>query len=150
MARVHRIGQTKPVHVYRLCTEGTIEERIQRRADSKLYLDQMVNRGSTAQAQALEVRNAVWLVVCWAVGRSGGGGCGCRLIVFRRKRVFLAFSRRLLQRDFFPSIVLFPPLPRLTSQHNHNQTNNANTKKPQSNQSGPLQARADGHAVVRR
>ena len=26
MARVHRIGQTKPVHVYRLCTEGTIEE----------------------------------------------------------------------------------------------------------------------------
>ena len=26
MARVHRIGQTKPVHVYRLCTGGTVEE----------------------------------------------------------------------------------------------------------------------------
>jgi hypothetical protein len=63
MARVHRIGQTKPVHVYRLCTEGTIEERIQRRADSKLYLDQMVNRGSTAQAQALEVRIVFFCVV---------------------------------------------------------------------------------------
>ena len=48
MARVHRIGQTKPVHVYRLITTGTVEERILQRADNKLYLDQMVNRGSTA------------------------------------------------------------------------------------------------------
>eukprot|EP00983_Pelagomonas_calceolata_P036356 1133621-Pelagomonas_calceolata.AAC.3 len=47
MARVHRIGQHKPVHVYRLVSEGTVEERIQKRAESKLYLDQMVNRGST-------------------------------------------------------------------------------------------------------
>lgn len=41
MARVHRIGQTKPVHVYRLCSEGTVEDRIQRRAEQKLYLDQV-------------------------------------------------------------------------------------------------------------
>jgi hypothetical protein len=54
MARVHRIGQTKPVHVYRLCTEGTVEERIQHRAERKLYLDQMVGRGSTAAAAQLE------------------------------------------------------------------------------------------------
>ncbi|KAI8470648.1 MAG: P-loop containing nucleoside triphosphate hydrolase protein [Monoraphidium minutum] len=54
MARVHRIGQTKPVHIYRLVTQGTVEERIQQRATSKLYLDQMVNRGSTATAQELE------------------------------------------------------------------------------------------------
>lgn len=47
MARVHRIGQTKPVHVYRLVSEGTVEERIQRRAESKLFLDKMVNRNST-------------------------------------------------------------------------------------------------------
>ena len=33
--------QTKPVHVYRLCTEGTVEERVQRRAEQKLYLDQV-------------------------------------------------------------------------------------------------------------
>lgn len=32
MARVHRIGQNKPVHVYRLVSEGTVEERIQKRA----------------------------------------------------------------------------------------------------------------------
>lgn len=28
MARVHRLGQTKTVHVYRLVTEGTVEERM--------------------------------------------------------------------------------------------------------------------------
>ena len=48
MARVHRIGQTKPVHVYRLVTSGTVEERIVQRAEKKLYLDQMVNRDQVA------------------------------------------------------------------------------------------------------
>ena len=47
MARVHRIGQTRPVHVYRFCSSGTVEERVQLRAEKKLYLDQMVNRGAT-------------------------------------------------------------------------------------------------------
>merc|ERR1719272_1000128 len=32
MARVHRIGQTKVVHVYRLVSSGTMEERIVQRA----------------------------------------------------------------------------------------------------------------------
>ncbi|PRW60864.1 SNF2 super family [Chlorella sorokiniana] len=54
MARVHRIGQTKPVHVYRLCTGGTIEERIQHRAEKKLFLDQMVNRGALAGMEDVE------------------------------------------------------------------------------------------------
>jgi len=45
MARVHRIGQKKTVHVYRLVSAGTVEERIVERAEKKLYLDQMVNRG---------------------------------------------------------------------------------------------------------
>lgn len=54
MDRVHRIGQTKPVHVYRLVSKGTIEERIVQRARKKLFLDSMVNRGSTAQGEALE------------------------------------------------------------------------------------------------
>lgn len=46
MARVHRIGQKKIVHVYRLVTEGTVEERIVQRAEKKLFLDQVVNRDS--------------------------------------------------------------------------------------------------------
>lgn len=51
MARVHRIGQTRPVHVYRFCTTGTVEERVQLRAEKKLYLDQMVNRGAVRGKQ---------------------------------------------------------------------------------------------------
>ena len=47
MARVHRIGQTKTVHIYRMVTSGTVEERILERAEKKLYLDQMVNRGTS-------------------------------------------------------------------------------------------------------
>lgn len=45
MARTHRIGQRKIVHVYRLISAGTIEERIVERAQKKLLLDQSVNRG---------------------------------------------------------------------------------------------------------
>jgi hypothetical protein len=41
--RAHRIGQTKPVHVYRLVTQGTVEERIVQRAQKKLFLDQVHN-----------------------------------------------------------------------------------------------------------
>jgi hypothetical protein len=45
MARVHRIGQTKKVHVYRLVTRGTVEERMIQRAEKKLYTS---TRWSTA------------------------------------------------------------------------------------------------------
>jgi SWI/SNF-related matrix-associated actin-dependent regulator of chromatin subfamily A member 5 len=45
MARVHRIGQTKPVAVFRLVTAGTVEERILERAEKKLYLDAVVAKG---------------------------------------------------------------------------------------------------------
>ena len=34
-------GQTRKVHVYRLLTRGTVEERIVERAEKKLYLDQV-------------------------------------------------------------------------------------------------------------
>lgn len=51
MARVHRIGQTKPVHVYRLVTAGTVEERIQQRSEKKLFLDHAVNNGGLQQSE---------------------------------------------------------------------------------------------------
>jgi hypothetical protein len=40
--RAHRIGQTKPVNVYRLLTQETVVERIIRRAEQKQYLNSMV------------------------------------------------------------------------------------------------------------
>jgi len=46
-ARAHRIGQDKPVFVYKLMTQGTVEERILALQDRKRGLaDQLVQRGS--------------------------------------------------------------------------------------------------------
>ncbi|XP_051550472.1 SWI/SNF-related matrix-associated actin-dependent regulator of chromatin subfamily A member 5 isoform X4 [Myxocyprinus asiaticus] len=42
MDRAHRIGQRKPVKVFRLITENTVEERIVERAEMKLRLDSIV------------------------------------------------------------------------------------------------------------
>jgi len=44
IGRTHRLGQKKTVHIYRLATSGTIEERMLERAEKKLYLDRMVTR----------------------------------------------------------------------------------------------------------
>lgn len=40
--RAHRIGQTRPVFIYRFITEHSIEEKILERADMKLRLDALV------------------------------------------------------------------------------------------------------------
>ncbi|RMZ90822.1 hypothetical protein DV736_g1955, partial [Chaetothyriales sp. CBS 134916] len=42
MDRAHRIGQTKPVIVYRLATRGTVEETLLLRADGKRKLEKLV------------------------------------------------------------------------------------------------------------
>merc|ERR1711871_748268 len=42
MDRAHRIGQKKPVKVFRFITEGTVEQRIIERATRKLKLDALV------------------------------------------------------------------------------------------------------------
>ncbi|CAN1814156.1 ATP-dependent DNA helicase DDM1 [Linum perenne] len=53
MDRCHRIGQTKPVHVYRLATAQSIEGRILKRAFSKLKLEHVViGKGQFHQERA--------------------------------------------------------------------------------------------------
>ncbi|KAL0119730.1 hypothetical protein PUN28_007876 [Cardiocondyla obscurior] len=41
-ARCHRIGQTRPVVIYRLCTKGTVDEMIINRAEAKRVLEKCV------------------------------------------------------------------------------------------------------------
>ncbi|KAG5502942.1 hypothetical protein JKF63_04715 [Porcisia hertigi] len=43
--RAHRIGQTRTVHVYRLCLQGTIEEHIRDIAERKAYLGDFIVEG---------------------------------------------------------------------------------------------------------
>ncbi|KAF4995054.1 hypothetical protein F66182_16414, partial [Fusarium sp. NRRL 66182] len=37
-SRAYRIGQSKPVTVYKMCTRGTVEEQMMKRVNKKLYL----------------------------------------------------------------------------------------------------------------
>ncbi|KAL2171861.1 hypothetical protein VTG60DRAFT_1248 [Thermothelomyces hinnuleus] len=54
MARAHRIGQKKPVSVYRLVAKQTIEEEVVNRARNKLFLEYLtIQAGVTDDGKAL-------------------------------------------------------------------------------------------------
>ncbi|KAI9222976.1 SNF2 family N-terminal domain-containing protein [Blastocladiella britannica] len=64
MARAHRIGQTKTVHVYRLVSKDTIEEQIIERAKRKMILEYcIIKQMDTSGRHVLQL-----------MGKAGGAG----------------------------------------------------------------------------
>ena len=82
MARVHRIGQTNKVHVYRFVTGDSVEERIVERAQKKMYMDQMVNQTgeeSSFELDKMSTKEMLQLLkggLSAVFGSSAGGSAG--------------------------------------------------------------------------
>jgi SWI/SNF-related matrix-associated actin-dependent regulator of chromatin subfamily A member 5 len=64
MDRAHRIGQKKPVQVFRFVCEGTVEEKIIERADRKLFLDAaVIQQGRLAEQNSSLEKNDLMKMV---------------------------------------------------------------------------------------
>jgi len=77
MDRAHRIGQKKPVQVFRFVTEGTVEEKIIERADRKLFLDAaVIQQGRLAEQNTSLGKDDVMKMVRFGADQilSGKGG----------------------------------------------------------------------------
>lgn len=66
--RAHRIGQTRPVIVYRLATKGTVEQMLLEKADGKRRLERLVIQKDKFRSVVGKTRRGE------GVGREGGAG----------------------------------------------------------------------------
>lgn len=81
MARAHRIGQTKPVSVYRLVSKETIEEEILERARNKLMLEFLTIQRGVTDKETQARRNAL-------VGEPGSSNEISRILKKRGQKMF--------------------------------------------------------------
>ena len=59
--RAHRIGQKKQVYVYRLISQGTVEEKIVERARKKLFLDKiLIQKGNRISSKKSTTASATF------------------------------------------------------------------------------------------
>ncbi|KAK5076453.1 ATP-dependent DNA helicase Hrp3 [Lithohypha guttulata] len=81
MARAHRIGQTRPVSVYRLVSKETIEEEILERARNKLMLEFLTIQRGVTDKETQARRSAL-------VGEPGSSNEISRILKKRGQRMF--------------------------------------------------------------
>jgi SWI/SNF-related matrix-associated actin-dependent regulator of chromatin subfamily A member 5 len=78
MDRAHRIGQKKPVQVFRFISEGSVEEKIIERAERKLFLDAaVIQQGRLAEQHSALDKDELIKMVRFGADQilSGKGGC---------------------------------------------------------------------------
>ena len=71
--RAHRIGQDKPVFVYQLITEGSVEERIAELQRRKALLGEHVNQSAQASGEHFAVKFEELIALCRPVDDEGSG-----------------------------------------------------------------------------
>ncbi|EXJ77380.1 chromodomain-helicase-DNA-binding protein 1 [Capronia epimyces CBS 606.96] len=81
MARAHRIGQVKPVSVYRLVSKETVEEEILERARNKLMLEFLTIQRGVTDEKAQARRSAM-------VGEPGSSSEISRILKKRGQKMF--------------------------------------------------------------
>ena len=81
MARAHRIGQVKPVSVYRLVSKETVEEEILERARNKLMLEYLTIQQGVTDKDTQARRNAM-------VGEPGSSTEISRILKKRGQKMF--------------------------------------------------------------
>ncbi|THC91054.1 hypothetical protein EYZ11_009476 [Aspergillus tanneri] len=84
MARAHRIGQTKPVSVYRLVSKDTVEEEVIERARNKLLLEFITIQRGVTDKEASEMQNKM----ARSVGEPNSTDDISRILKRRGQRMF--------------------------------------------------------------